>query len=100
MKKIVKYSCSLKLGQYQITVPDDFQLLAIDQQFNNLSFWGLIDADTTPETTVNVVDIFIYYTGDRIFPDLVYIKTIQQEHTGTIFHVFTTSKGENMKLLK
>lgn len=97
MRRIYKYTCPLKRGRFLVEIPSSFQLLDMQAQGAELAMWSMVSESETTKT----VELHLFYTGHDMIPeDLVYVKTVQQDHTGLVFHVFTGSTDVSMKLLK
>ena len=85
MKTIFKYPIETKDRQL-LTIPKDFQILRVANQFNKIVIWALIDTEVETEE----IEIEVHGTGNPIFDS----QSTKRVYLGTalcdpfVWHVF------------
>lgn len=89
MRKIFKYPLET-VGLQEVEIPEDAQILSVQEQHGFLCLWALVDPDKTKEKK----RIFLAGTGHPISEDidLKFIGTVQVPQTDLVWHLFEEKK--------
>lgn len=90
MITIFKYEIDTD-DEIEILLPDKFEILTIQTQFNKPVLWAIVDTDT-----IKIKKHFcLYGTGHHVPADIFnqkYINTFQLDGGGLVFHLFEIIK--------